>query len=275
MNLENEYGIKVFARTAKGIEITPEGKDFIYYARNIITSINSMEKQFSSNTLQKKFVLSVASQQLDFLYDLLLCLYDQNKEKSIHFNIVEANRSHVVQSVLSGDVNIGIIVRSSADSKAFTWRLAAKNLEATIIDNSGVYVSMGPKSPYYNNEKISFAELEGQLHAVLDMEDEAIQDLYMNQIDNHINLQRVLFFNTINACKKFLLYTDAHLYTPKWVLNFFRGTEIHSLPISTTGNETIPTNELVWLKRKNETLNDIERQLIDSINNLFNNQGFD
>ena len=39
MNLENEYGIKVFARTAKGIEITPEGKDFIYYARNIITSI--------------------------------------------------------------------------------------------------------------------------------------------------------------------------------------------------------------------------------------------
>ena len=31
-NLESEYHIKIFDRRPKGIQLTPEGKEFLYYA---------------------------------------------------------------------------------------------------------------------------------------------------------------------------------------------------------------------------------------------------
>ena len=34
--LEKEYGISIFSRSNKGIELTPEGEEFLGYARQVV-----------------------------------------------------------------------------------------------------------------------------------------------------------------------------------------------------------------------------------------------
>src|SRR5699024_4453210 len=92
-NLEKEYRINMFERTTKGVRVTAEGRDFLYYAKKVMTSIDAMDTIFSAHDQEKKSILSLATQQFDFLYDILLHLYEEYHDTSIHFNVVEGNRT--------------------------------------------------------------------------------------------------------------------------------------------------------------------------------------
>jgi len=257
MNLENEYGIKIFERTSKGIRLTGKGKEFIYYARHILTSVKTMNMVFSDDLTHGNNVLSVASQQLDFLYDLILDTQQKYQDDHFHFNIMELNRSDIVQAVLCGDANIGLIVRTNQDSKSFSWMMDKRNLEWHVVDTSDVFVHMGPLSEFHGRNSLTYDEIEGAFHIVLDMEREAIRDLYITYT-SHLDENRIAFFNTISSCWEFLMNTSALLYTPVWVNGFFEGSNIHTAKIINSG----ALNELVWFKRNNELLSDIESRFI-------------
>lgn len=44
-SLENEYNIKIFQRVASGVELTEQGKDFVYYAREVVAAKRIAEQQ--------------------------------------------------------------------------------------------------------------------------------------------------------------------------------------------------------------------------------------
>ena len=58
--LEASLGIIIFERSAKGMEITPEGETFLHYARSILKQIDDVEAMYKSNTHSKlRFSISV------------------------------------------------------------------------------------------------------------------------------------------------------------------------------------------------------------------------
>ena len=44
--LEEEVGIEVFRRTNRGISVTPEGEEFIGYARQVVEQYNLIENKY-------------------------------------------------------------------------------------------------------------------------------------------------------------------------------------------------------------------------------------
>ena len=52
--LEDSLGITIFNRTSKGISITPEGEEFLQYARRIIAQIDEVEELYRSGRQQKQ-----------------------------------------------------------------------------------------------------------------------------------------------------------------------------------------------------------------------------
>jgi len=48
--LENELGVTIFSRTNKGIVITPEGSEFLGYARQVIEQTDLLENRFTNAT---------------------------------------------------------------------------------------------------------------------------------------------------------------------------------------------------------------------------------
>ena len=267
--LESEYKIQLFQRSAKGIYLTPEGRDFLEYAKTVVDSCHALEHTFGQEAGPAVPKVTIASQQFDFIYDILLDLYHQNEEQKIQIDLKEDDRGRIADLVENRDADIGILVVTDEDSKIFRSMLQSKDLEMHVLDRSSVYVSMGPKSELYDREEIDVEEAEKFLHILLDTEESMRRGIRHQDMYKGVDLEHLVCCNTINVCKKFLIDTDALLNTPKWVLGLFEGTEIRSVPLKKDGKVYPEVNRLVWIKRKREKLNSLEKQFIDLLEKRF------
>lgn len=259
MGLEEEYGIQILVRKARGVELTVDGKNFVRYAHRVLTAVQALESNFSEKSDAENSELFVATQQLDFVYDIFLKTYLQNSDKGIHYNLVETDRNGVTRMVLDGKVDLGLMVRSSTDAKTYLWNTEAKKLNIYTIERAGVYVCVGPYSPFYYRQSITYEEAESSFQVVLDMEEAATKDLFVDNTNNHFNTNKIIFFNSIGACERFLLETDAIMYVAKWAIKCFKDSRIHVLPVV---NAEPGTSELVWIKRAGEPIMPTEMQFL-------------
>lgn len=263
MNLEQEYGVQLFVRKPRGIELTAEGRTFVHYARGVLTAASVLERNCTAPKESPHSRLFLVSQQLDFVYELFLQTYLANRDKSVHYNLIEADRNEVTRQVLDGEADLGLLVRSATDAKAFLWYTEARRLDIYLLDQAGVYAMVGSHSPFYDRKEITFVDAEHCMNIALDMESQAKQDLYFDNSEPHFNAHQMIFVNTIGACEHLLLHTDALLYVSKWTIGCFRNPALHVLRVvpAPGGSEPLP-NELLWIKRSGELLNQTELQFL-------------
>ena len=111
-----------------------------------------------------------------------------------------------------------------------------------------------------------FSEVEKCPQVVLDMEEAAAQDLFVDNKDNHFNMDKVIFFNSVTACEMFLLESEAVLYVAKWAIGCFRDARIRVLPVLEASEEE---SELVWIKRRGDPLTPTEMQFLQHLYQYF------
>jgi len=86
---EEEYGIQILTRKARGVEFTKEGVDFVLYARGVLAAVSSFPRK--KGVVKEKARLFVAAQQLDFIYSTILDTYYDFSENNLFFNLVETD----------------------------------------------------------------------------------------------------------------------------------------------------------------------------------------
>lgn len=271
-SLESEYNIKLFSRTAKGICLTAEGREFLEYARSVVDSCHALERTFGTQMNAQIQRLAVTSQQFDFIYDLMLQMYEENKDKMFQIDLKETDRGEIVEMVEGCKADIGILVVTEDDSKVFKSVLLSKNLEMHVLDCSITYVSMGKKCELYDRDHVEVKESEKYVHVVLDTEMSMRREMRYNASYNGLDNEHLIFCNTISMSKKFLEETDAMLFTPKWVLGLFDGSDIHSVPFYQNGSVYSRKSRLVWIKRINEELSPLEKHFIETLTARFQNK---
>lgn len=271
-SLEAEYELKLFSRKSKGIKLTPKGRDFLEYARGVVESCHAMEKTFSKKENFTVPRIAIASQQLDFIYDILLELYREYSDQMFHIDLKENDRGEILQMLECCKADIGLVVLSEEDSKTFKSELQGKNLEMHTLALSSVYVSMGKHSELYNYEEIDMDEAKRHLQVILDTEQTMRRELRYKRGYKAYGHEHLIFCNTIGVCRKFLEETDALVITPKWVLGLFKGTEIHSVPLVMKGKDSPLINRLVWIKRTGEEFNPLEERFMELLKAHFRNE---
>ena len=275
-SLEAEYNLKLFDRTAKGLSLTPRGRDFLEYARSVLDSSKALDQTFGRKDHPFIQRVAIASQQFDFIYDILLDLYRENKEQFLQIDLKENDRGEIIHMVESRKADIGLLVMAEKDSKPFKSEVLGKNLEIHALDRSPVYASMGKKSKLYNQTSIDVEEAEQYLHVVLDTELSLRRELrYKNELNEGINHEHLIFCNTIGVCKKFLEETEAILLSPKWILGFFEDTQIRSVPLTMNGKTYPKISQLLWIKRAQEEFDPIEKQFMELLIQRFEHKDED
>ncbi len=270
LGLEEEYGVQLLIRKARGIELTQDGKDFVFYAKNVLKAKARLDRVFSKKEIETLSRLSIAAQQTDFLYPMILNLYEKNKEWSIQYELTEMDRRMVVDSVIKGYNDIGILVHSSSDTRSFISSEEMQQLEVHVLDRAGVYIAVGPHSPLYNKKYVTYEESGNYTHILLDMEEEARETTYFKQIMGSVTSDKLLFFNTVSACEYFLKETDAVLFVAKWVMKRFQSDQIHFIPIyEEKAEQDHQFVDLLWIKRKIIPLNKTEQEFIQELENIF------
>lgn len=259
-SLEAEYNIKLFDRTARGIRLTVKGREFLDYAQGVVDSCHALEYTFGKKEKRAVPRISVASQQFDFIHDLMVRFYQKHEGEGIQIDFMENDRGEIAGMVAKRKADIGILVLTEQDVREFRIEVQQLGLEVHSLDHASVYVCMGPNSSLYDRDYVDAEEIRKSPHVALDWELTTRREIRYREIYQWINKDHLVFCNTSGASRKFLEETDMLMFIPKWTVGLFQDDKLRCVPVKIKGEDYPQVNQLVWVKRANEELHPLEEE---------------
>lgn len=156
--LESEIGITIFIRTNKGVHLTPEGSDFLGYARQVVEQCDLIEtKYIKKENIKKKF--SVSTQHYTFAVNAFVELMKQFEIDEYDFSIFETKTGEVIDNVDKYKSEVGILYLNDFNREVLTKLFTAKGLSFHSLFDCHIYVYLCKKHPLAKKERITMEEL--------------------------------------------------------------------------------------------------------------------
>ncbi len=156
--LEIELGFDIFLRSNRGIVITPEGKEFLSYAAQMIEQYDMMYERFVEKSVKTKF--GVSMQHYTFAIKAFVEVVKQFGMEEFEFAVRESTTHDIINNVKEFKSELGVIYESDFNEKAIEKLLAENNLEFTELFECDTFVYLWSGHPLANNDSISITELE-------------------------------------------------------------------------------------------------------------------
>lgn len=156
--LEREIGLELFFRSQSGILLTPEGEEFIGYARQVVEQYELLDARYiEKNSVKKKF--SVSMQHYTFAVKAFVELVKHFGMDEYEFAVHEAKTHEVIDDVKNLKSEIGILYLNDFNEKVLKKIFAEANLEFHPLLQCGVYVYLWKEHPLASQKEISMEEL--------------------------------------------------------------------------------------------------------------------
>ena len=157
--LEAELSMELFRRTNRGISVTPEGEEFIGYARQIVEQYELVESKYiDKTTMKKKF--SVSMQHYTFAVNAFMEMVKQFGMDEYEFAVRESRTYDVMEDVSNFKSEIGILYVNDFNRKVLEKIFHEKELEFHEILNCHIYVYLSKKHPLAKYKLITLQELQ-------------------------------------------------------------------------------------------------------------------
>lgn len=158
-DLEEEIGIELFRRTNRGITLTPEGEEFIGYARQVVEQYQLIENKYiNQNQIKKKF--SVSMQHYTFAVNAFVEMVKQFGMDQYEFAVHETKTYDVIEDVRSFRSEIGILYVNDFNRQVLSKLFHEYNLEFHELLECGIYVYMAKRHPLADHKEIALEELD-------------------------------------------------------------------------------------------------------------------
>lgn len=157
--LEAEVGVELFKRTNRGISVTPEGEEFIGYARQVVEQYNLIESKYilKENT-KKKF--GVSMQHYTFAVKAFVEMVKQFGMDEYEFEIHETKTYDVIEDVKNCKSEIGVLYINDFNKKVLTKLFHQSGVEFHELLKCHIYVYLWKGHPLASKEEITLEELE-------------------------------------------------------------------------------------------------------------------
>lgn len=156
--LEEEIGIELFRRTNRGVSMTPEGEEFIGYARQVVEQYQLIESKYvQKEKIKKKF--GVSMQHYTFAVNAFVEMVKQFGMDEYEFAIHETKTYEVIEDVKNFKSEIGILYLNDFNQKVLTKLFTEFGLEFHELLKCHIYVYMWKGHPLAGKSEISLEEL--------------------------------------------------------------------------------------------------------------------
>ena len=117
--LESETGVELFRRTNRGVTVTPEGEEFLGYARQVCEQYRLIENRYiTKQNVKKKF--SVSMQHYSFAVKAFVELVKQFGMDEYEFAVHETMTYEVIENVRTFKSEIGILYLNEFNQNVLT-----------------------------------------------------------------------------------------------------------------------------------------------------------
>ncbi len=269
--LEDSLGFTIFERTSKGVTPTQKGIKFLSYARNVLSQIDKMEALSDKADADiQNFNISIprGSYIADAITNFLSGL---DAEKGINANVQETNSIQVINNIIDGPFNLGIIRYQTEYENYFIDYLKEKQLCYETIWEFEYLVLMSEKHPLAFCEKLKEKEL--QEYTQVTHGDTSIPYILQNSLkaeDSSATSKRIYVYD---RCSQYDLLSEIPTtfmwvspIPDKWLQRY------HLVQRKCKGNGRRYKD--VFIYPKNYKLTTLDRQFVDRLSEAKNGVSF-
>ncbi len=157
--LEDEIGAEIFMRSNRGVQVTPEGEEFLGYARQVVEQYRLIESKYVLREKEKK-KFSVSTQHYTFAVDAFVEMVKQFGMDDYEFAIHETRTYQVIEDVRNFKSEIGILYINDFNEKILSKLFNEFNLEFHPLLTCGIYVYMWKGNPLAGRQEVSLEDLK-------------------------------------------------------------------------------------------------------------------
>ena len=156
--LESDLGITIFERTQNGMKLTPEGDEFISFAKGILNQIDELEKFYkSAATPKQKFSISVP--RACYISEAFAEFSKSLTKEPTEVFYKETNSQRTIHNMLNHDYKLGIIRYAENYDKYFKTMLEEKGFQYELVTEFTYSLIMSAENPLAKKEEITFEDL--------------------------------------------------------------------------------------------------------------------
>ena len=156
--LENELGFAVFNRTNRGISPTPEGEEFLGYARQLLAQMNLIEEKYLGNA-PVKHRFCVSSQHYSFAVEAFVTLIKEHGGEEYDFRIRETQTYEIIEDVSHLRSEVGVLYLNHDNESVLQKTIRAHDLVFTPLFTARPHVFVSTSSPLASLSSITLDDL--------------------------------------------------------------------------------------------------------------------
>ena len=157
--LEKEYGVTIFTRSKKGIEVTKEGEEFLGYARQVLEQANLIEERYNG-AHKGKVRFCVSSQHYSFAVEAFVKLLKDLDPDKYEFHMRETETYDIINDVATLRSEIGILYLNKFNETVITKTLKDNDLVFHELFVAKPHVFIGKDSPLASKKRIKLDDLK-------------------------------------------------------------------------------------------------------------------
>lgn len=261
--LEKELGITIFERTQNGMVLTPEGEEFIGFAKGILGQIDEVEKFYKTGAKRKqKFSVSVP--RACYISEAFANFSKNLSKDAAEVFYKETNSQRTLHNLQNREYKLGIIRYAENYDKYFKAMLEEKGFVYEQITEFSYSLIMSRESRLALKEEITFGDLSDYIeiaHADPYVPSVPLSKVVKEELPDNID-RRIFIFE--RASQFDLLSTNPETFM--WVSPVPQATldRYGLVQKKCRDNKKIYNDVLIY--QKGYKLTKLDKQFIDELN---------
>lgn len=207
--LENEFGIRIFDRSNKGVRITRDGSEFIRYARQLLAQYEVITERYEREDKKAVRNFAVTSQHYDFVAEAFV-RFMKKYRSDYNLSLKEARTVEVIDDVRNLNSDLGILAYLKAPAGGYMERYLKRNgLEFRPLFETCPYVFLGRHNPLASSERLTREELTEYPYITYD-QGEAGPVEFSEELSEYSQTKKHIRINDRATLMNLLLSTDCY-----------------------------------------------------------------
>lgn len=269
-SLENEIGYKLLHRTSKGVELTQQGAEFLYYAESISSNLSQI-KNIKELPVQKKTDFTVTTHYISYAVLPFIKMLDQFSDQVLNFKIRQNSFFEVLEDIEQGISELGLLSISN-DQRMLIYKLIEKRgLEIVNIGQLEMKMALANGHPLYDSDTISISQIKQYPLVFFDITDkdfistQALKRLEIHTFPRRITIQDFFYLYHLMSTSQAVTFLGVHHSTDIRDIYKRYGFDIKFFPL-----ENPVFVDLVYVKRVSEPLSDIGQYYVNELFKIAN-----
>jgi DNA-binding transcriptional LysR family regulator len=266
--LERELGFELFLRSSRGITLSAAGTEFLGYARQVVEQTELLEtRYFHAKPPRMRF--SVSTQHYSFAVNAFVNLIRQSGFEEYDFTLRETRTFEILEDVKSLRSELGILYRSSFNTKVLSKLLQENNLVFRPLFRASPHIFISTKNPLAGREYVTLDDL--QPFPCLSFEQGENNSFYFSEeILSTVFRKKSIFVSDRATLFNLLIGLNGYTISTGIISAELNGTDITAVPLR--ADESI---EVGWISHKSTSPGRLAQIYLDELKKVITEYGLD